>query len=150
MPTWFGDPRWFRRNFNVRPESLVRLSNYISIHIWIVENWVSMRLAHLFYYRLLLESKMDSNLTLIEPPTWLGHPCWPPKVVAKEADVQWLLWCVLHLLGACSNLSQGPKSEYQAHDDDTFLGRKQRQLIMMVWRPCRCDLEIKPDPLESL
>ena len=38
-----------------------------------------------------------------------GRPCWPPKVVAKEEDVQGHLLGVLHLLGACSNLGLGPK-----------------------------------------
>jgi hypothetical protein len=54
---------------------------------------------------------MDSNLTWIWPLTWLGRPCLPPKVVAKEDDVLEHLLGVLHLLRACSNLSLGPKCE---------------------------------------
>ena len=37
--------------------------------------------------------------------------CWPPKVVAKEEDVQGLPWWVLQVLGVCSYLGQGPKDE---------------------------------------
>ena len=77
-----------------------------------------MRPGRLFYYRLLLQSEMDSNFTWIGPPTWLGCPCLPPKVVAKGEDVQGLRLCVLHLLGVCSNLGQGLKGGKQAHDDD--------------------------------
>jgi len=33
-------------------------------------------------------------------------------------DVQRVRYRVPHLLGACSNLGQDPKGEYQAHDDD--------------------------------
>jgi len=47
-------------------------------------------------------------------------------------------------------LGQGPKGEYHAHDDDAALSKKQRKLVVMVWRPCRCDLELKLDPFESL
>ena len=74
-----------------------------------------------FYYTLLLEPEMDSNLTWIGAATWLGRPCLPPKVVAKEEDVLCHLLGVLHLLGACSNLGQGPKGEYYAHDDGIAL-----------------------------
>jgi hypothetical protein len=70
-----------------------------------------MRPGRPFYYTLLLELEMDSNLTWIGPPTWLGFPCSPPKVVAKEEDVLEHLLGVLHLLGACSNLDLGPKCE---------------------------------------
>ena len=76
-----------------------------------------------FYYALLLEPEMDSNLTWIGPPTWLGRPCLPTKVVAKGEDVQGLPLCVVHLLGACSNLGQGPKGGKQVHDDDVAPGR---------------------------
>ena len=91
--------------------------------MWIVENRVCMRLWRPFYYTLLLEPEMDLNLTWIGPPTWLGRPCLPPKVVDKGEDVQGLPLCVLHLLGACSNLGQGPKGEKQAYDDDVAPGR---------------------------
>ena len=91
--------------------------------MWIVENRVRMRPGCPFYYKLLLEPEMDSNLTWIGPPTWLGRPCLPPKVVAKGYDVQGLPLCVLHLLEACSNLGQGPKGEKQAHDDDVAPSR---------------------------
>jgi hypothetical protein len=64
-----------------------------------------------FYYRLLLESEMDSDSSWTRPPAWLKHPCWPSKEVAKEEDVQDLPWCVLHLLGAGSLLGLGPKDE---------------------------------------
>jgi hypothetical protein len=64
-----------------------------------------------FYYRLVLEPKMDSNLIWIRPSTWLVRPCLTPKVVAKEEDVLGNLLGVLHLLGACSNLGLGPKCE---------------------------------------
>jgi hypothetical protein len=59
-----------------------------------------MRPGHLFYYRLLLEPEMDSNFTWIGPPTWLGWPWLPPKVVAKVEDVLEHLLGFLHLLGA--------------------------------------------------
>jgi hypothetical protein len=59
-----------------------------------------MRPGHLFYYILLLEPEMDSNFTWIRPPTWLGRPWLPAKVVAKVEDVLEHLLGVLHLLGA--------------------------------------------------
>ena len=52
--------------------------------------------------RLVLMAEADSNSDWTGPLAWLGHPCWPPKVVAKEEDVQGHLLGVLHLLGACS------------------------------------------------
>jgi hypothetical protein len=70
-----------------------------------------MRYGHPFYYRLFLQPEMNSNLTRIGPPTWLGRPCLPLKVVAKEEDVLEHPLGVLHLLVACSNLGQGPKCE---------------------------------------
>jgi hypothetical protein len=45
-----------------------------------------------FYYKLVLKPEMNSNLIWIGPLTWLGRHCWPPKVVAKEEDVQKLSW----------------------------------------------------------
>jgi hypothetical protein len=68
-----------------------------------------MRPRHPFYYRLVLEPEMDSNLIWIGPPTWLGRPCLTPKVVSKEEDILRHLLGVLHLLGAYSNLGLGPK-----------------------------------------
>ena len=53
-----------------------------------------MRPGRPFYYTLVLEPEMDSNSSWTGPPAWLGHPCWPPKVVAKEEDVQGLSWWV--------------------------------------------------------
>jgi hypothetical protein len=79
--------------------------------MWIIENEVRIRPDCPFYYRLVLEPEMDSNLIWIEPPTWLGRPCLTPKVVAKEEDILGNLLGVLHLLGAFSNLGLGPKSE---------------------------------------
>ena len=79
--------------------------------MWIIENGVRRRHEHLFYYMLLLEPEMDSSLTWIVPPTCLGRPCLPPKVVAKEEDILGNLLGVLHILGACSNLGLGPKGE---------------------------------------
>jgi hypothetical protein len=70
-----------------------------------------MRPRRPFYYRLVLELEMDSNFIWIGPPTWLGYPCLTPKVVAKKENVLGHLLGVLHLLGACSNLSVGPKCE---------------------------------------
>ena len=91
--------------------------------MWIIENRVRLLPGRPFYYTLLLEPEMDLNLTWIGPPTWLGRPCLHPKVVAKGEDIQGLPLCVLNLLGACSNLGQGPKGEKQSHDDDVALGR---------------------------
>ena len=64
-----------------------------------------------FYCRLVLMAEADSNSDWIGPLASLGRPCWPPKEVAKEEDAQGLPWFVLHLLGACSHLGQGPKGE---------------------------------------
>jgi hypothetical protein len=64
-----------------------------------------------FYYILLVKPEMDSNLTWIGSPTWLGRPCLTPKVVAKEEDVLGHLLGVLHFLGAYSNLGLGAKCE---------------------------------------
>ena len=77
--------------------------------MWIIKNGIQMRLGRLFYCRLVLTAKADSNSDWTRPLAWLGRPCWPPKVVAKEEDVQVHLLGVLHLLGACSNLGLGPK-----------------------------------------
>jgi hypothetical protein len=79
--------------------------------MWIIENGVRMRPEHLFYYRLVLEPEIDSNLIWIRPLTWLGRPYLTHKVVAKEEDVLGHLLGVLHLLGACFNLGLGPKCE---------------------------------------
>jgi hypothetical protein len=68
-----------------------------------------MRPGHPFYYRLVLMAEADSNSDWTGPLAWLGCPCWPPKVVAKDEDVQVYLLGVLHLLGVCSNLVLGPK-----------------------------------------
>ena len=70
-----------------------------------------MRPGRPFYYRLVLTAEVDSNSNWTGPLAWLGRPCWPPKVVAKEEDAQELSWCVLHLLGACSDLGLGSKCE---------------------------------------
>ena len=79
--------------------------------MWIIENGVRIRPRRLFYCRLVLMTEADSNSDWIGPLAWLGRPCWSPKVVAKEEDVQGHLLGVLHLLGACSNLGLGPKCE---------------------------------------
>jgi hypothetical protein len=34
--------------------------------------------------------RITLNLTHIGTPTWIGRPCWPPKVVAKVKYVQGL------------------------------------------------------------
>jgi hypothetical protein len=47
----------------VGPLLLVALSNCLSIHMWINKNGVCMRPGRSFYYTLLLEPEMDSNLT---------------------------------------------------------------------------------------
>jgi hypothetical protein len=106
----FDNSYWFWWNFDVGPP-LVSLSNYLFMHMWIIENGVRMRPGRPFYYTLLLKPEMDLNLTWIGSPTWLGHPCLLPMVVAKEEDVLGHLLGVLHLLGACSNLGLGPKCE---------------------------------------
>jgi hypothetical protein len=85
--------------------------------MWIIENGVQMHSRRPFYYRLVLEPEIDSNLIWIGPPTWLGRPYLTPKVVPKEEGVLGHLLGVLHLLGACFNLGLGPKCEQQAHDN---------------------------------
>ena len=70
-----------------------------------------MRPGRLFYCRLVLMAEADSNSDWTGPLAWLGRPWWPPKVVAKEEDVQGLSWWVLQVLGVCSHLGQGPKDE---------------------------------------
>jgi hypothetical protein len=77
--------------------------------MWIIENGVRMRPGHPFYCRLVLMAEANSNSDWTRPLAWLGRPCWPPKVVDKEEDVQIHLLRVLYLLGACSNLGLGPK-----------------------------------------
>ena len=76
--------------------------------MWIIENGVRMHPGRPFYCRLVLTAEADSNSDWTRPLASLGCPCWPPKVVAKEEDVQGHLLGVLHLLGACSNLGLGP------------------------------------------
>jgi hypothetical protein len=61
--------------------------------MWIIENRVRIRPGRLFYYRMVLEPEMDSNLIWIWPPTWLERPCLTYKVVAKEEDVLGHLLC---------------------------------------------------------
>jgi hypothetical protein len=63
----------------VKPLGLASLSNYLSIHIWIIENRVWMRPRHLFYCRLVLMAEADSNSDWTGPLAWLGRPCWPPE-----------------------------------------------------------------------
>ena len=70
-----------------------------------------MRPGRPFYCRLVLMAEADSNSDWTRPLAWLGRPCWPPKVVAKEEDFQGLSWWVLQVLGVCSHLGQGPKDE---------------------------------------
>jgi hypothetical protein len=41
-----------------------------------------------FYCKLVLKAEADSNSSWTAPLAWLGRPCWPPKVVSKEEDVQ--------------------------------------------------------------
>jgi hypothetical protein len=65
--------------------------------------------VRLFYCRLVQKTEADSNSNWT--PAWLGRPCWPPKVVAKEKDVLGHLLGVLHLFRACSNLGLCPKCE---------------------------------------
>jgi hypothetical protein len=79
--------------------------------MWIIENGIQMHPGRLFYYRLVLELEMDSNLIWIGPPTWLGRSCLTPKVVVKEEDVLGHLLGILYLLRACSKLGMGPKCE---------------------------------------
>jgi hypothetical protein len=79
--------------------------------MWIIKNGVQMRLGRPFYYRLVREPEIDSNLIWFGPPTWLRCLCLTPKVVAKEEGVLRHLLGVFHLLGACSNLGLGPKCE---------------------------------------
>jgi len=38
--TCFDNSRWLRTNLDVKPKSLVSLSNYLSMQLWIVENRV--------------------------------------------------------------------------------------------------------------
>jgi hypothetical protein len=66
---------------------------------------------HPFYYKLVLKAEEDSNSNCTGPPAWLGRPCWPPKVVAKEEDIQGLPRWVHQVLGVCSQLGQGPKDK---------------------------------------
>ena len=77
--------------------------------MWIIKNRVRIHPGRPFYSRLVLTAEADSNSDWTRPLAWLGRPCWPPKVVSKEEDVQGHLLGVLHLLGACSNLGLGPK-----------------------------------------
>jgi hypothetical protein len=67
-----------------------------------------MRPGRQFYCRLVQKAEADSNSNWTGPPAWLGHPCWPPKEVAKEEDVLGNLLGFLHLLGTCSNLGLAP------------------------------------------
>ena len=72
MLTYFNDSYWFRRAFDMRLIGLASLSNYLSIHIWIIKNGVRMWPGHPFYYTLVLEPEMDSNSSWTGPPAWLG------------------------------------------------------------------------------
>jgi hypothetical protein len=58
-----------------------------------------MRPGHPFYCRLVLMAEEDSNSDWTGPLAWLGRPCWPSKVVAKEVVVQGHLLGVLIFLG---------------------------------------------------
>jgi len=79
--------------------------------MWIVENRGRIQFGRPFHNTLLLKPQMVSNLTWIGPPTWLGRPCLPSKVVAKKEDALGHLLGILHLLRACFNLGLGPKCE---------------------------------------
>ena len=68
-----------------------------------------MRPGRPFYCRLVLTAEADSNSDWTGPLAWLGRPCWPPKVVAKEEDVQGHLLGVLHLLGRAPTWAWVPR-----------------------------------------
>jgi hypothetical protein len=70
-----------------------------------------MRSGRPFYCRLVQKAEADLNSNWTGPPAWLGHPCWPPKVVDKEEDVLGHILGVLYLLRACFNLGLSPKCE---------------------------------------
>jgi hypothetical protein len=54
-------------NYDVKLKPLIILSNYLSLSMWIVENGVCMDSERQFCMGLLLESKMDSNLSWTGP-----------------------------------------------------------------------------------
>jgi hypothetical protein len=107
--TCFDDSCWFRRAFDVKPLGLASLSNYLSIHMWIIENRVWMRPGHPFYCRLVLMAETDSNSDWTGPLAWLRRPCWPPKVVDKRRTSKAISYVFSIFLGACSNLGLGHK-----------------------------------------
>jgi hypothetical protein len=53
-----------------------------------------------FYCRLVQKAEADSNSNWTGPPSWLGRPWLPPKVMSKVEDVLEHLLGVLHLLRA--------------------------------------------------
>jgi hypothetical protein len=73
--TSFDDSRWLRCYFDVKPNPLVSLWNYLIRHIWIIENRIYICSRRPFYCRLVLEAEVYSNLSWAESLTWLGRPC---------------------------------------------------------------------------
>jgi hypothetical protein len=73
------------------------LGNEISFPLWIVENRVCMHLRHLFYYKLVLDCEMNSNLTRIGIPILFVCLCWLSKDSGQREGCLELYYYVLHL-----------------------------------------------------
>ena len=74
-----------------------------------VENGIRMQPERPFYYRLLLEPEMDSNLTWIRSPTWLVRPYLPPKVVATGRTSKGFLYVFSISLGHAPTWARVPR-----------------------------------------
>ena len=104
-----------------------------------------MRSRRPFWCWLLLNFEMDSNLTWIGPPIWLACPCLP----TKGEDILGNPLASLHMFGGVLTWVRVPR-EISTSTRCPSTWQKQRHNILMIWRPCRCDIEVGLDLFESL
>jgi hypothetical protein len=79
----FNNSHGFRRAFDIIPLGLVSLSNYLSNHMWIIENEVRTRPEWPIQGKLVLEAEADSKSCWTGPPASIGCLGWsllPPPL----------------------------------------------------------------------
>ena len=88
--TCFDDSHWLLLSLDLKPKLLVSLWNYLSIHMWIVENGAQMRPGWPVYVRLVLEVEADSKSCWTGPSAFVGRPCWSSLPPYLPPSSSWL------------------------------------------------------------